>query len=164
MVGKIIELEAYLRDTVRQVKSKIQEVEGIPPDQQHITFADKELRDENTLSSYGIKKKSTLHLIIHVVKIMTGETRELKVNHNDTIGQIKQTIQDMDYIPSNQQHITFADKELYDQNTLSYYNIQNESILNLTTLEMKQMISEMMIRVKTMTGTESNVFWHHPSG
>ena len=130
-------------DTVENLKQIISEKIGIPLDEQRLIFGGKFLEEGCILSDYNIQEYSTVFWVLRLhdlvpidiyVKMSTGNTITMCVEPDESIAHVKQRIQAMEKVPSDQQLLTYSGVELEDGRCLRERGIGNGSTIKLVCL------------------------------
>nr|GLL41185.1 uncharacterized protein LOC109176522 [Ipomoea trifida] len=133
---KSVIVEVRGQDTINTVKAVIQAKENIPPNHHTLFYNGKQLEEDKTLASLGIRGHSTLHMIFNpketlkvYVKTLTGETVGTQVRILYTILDVKTVVESKVGYPVKV--LEFGGKMLEDSETVSFYNIRDGSILEI---------------------------------
>ncbi|CAN6348618.1 unnamed protein product [Urochloa humidicola] len=138
--GLIFTVDVDSADTIDNIKNKIENDHGFPKSRQCLIFANEQLEGKRTLTDYNICKESTLLLVLHpcqgdsmqiIVRELTRKTFTFRVKSSDTVNSVKVKVYEMKGIRPTHQRFIFAGKQLEDTRTLAYYNIKNESTIDL---------------------------------
>jgi len=138
LTGKTVSIEVEEGESIEDVKAKIAEKEGIPPEQQRLIFGGQQLQDSKTLDDYDVGDDATLHLVLRLrggmqlfVKTLTGKTVSIEVEEGESIEDVKAKIAEKEGIPPEQQRLIFGGQQLQDSKNLDDYDVGDDSTLHL---------------------------------
>lgn len=143
--NKCISLNCQRNDLIKDLKGKIEKIEGIPSSKQQLLFCGKKLEDENKIQNYSIQDYSIIQvlndddslILIHIVSIGFRSFRML-VKPTDLIKNIKDEIEKNEGIETSKQQLMLYGINLENDKSVQYYSIkQNQELYLLNELNSK---------------------------
>ena len=139
LAGRTIMLMVTPRDTVAQVKAKIEQQEGIPVSKQRLIFVGDQLHDDHRLLDYRIEHESAVHLVFRegdsfevYVRGPSGRSYVFEVDPNDSVDQLKSKLKDREGIPPDVQCYFLEDQLLNSDSSLGENGVTSGSTLRLS--------------------------------
>lgn len=140
LTGKTITIDTDASTTIFELKMMIQDKEGVPPDEQRIIFAGKEVDNDTTIMDSNYQHDSIYHLLFRFpggmqifIRTACGGLKILDTESSESIQKIKEKICDRERVHVTQQTLIFEGKELENRRTLKDYHIQKENTISLVT-------------------------------
>jgi hypothetical protein len=135
--GRVITLDVESSDPIEHVKAKIEDTEGIPPDQLWLVIGRTLLVDGKIVSDYSIKEGATIRMVPRTIHFVVKGTRitqpiTLELEPWASIKLVKDTLQDKVGIPADQQRLVCGGIRMKDDRALLDYTVRDRSILYLS--------------------------------
>ena len=140
--GQTISVKVTPQDTVRDVKQKIFEQEGIPVDKQRMIFVGEQLNDDDRLLDHRIEHESAVHLVFRsglsfqiFVQTRNGRTMVFECQPTTTVEKVKERVYSRERLHIDLQQLTFQGTVLENQSTLQECGIEHNSVIELSLQE-----------------------------
>lgn len=126
-------------DTIEEIKTQVEEKDGIPHHEQTLIFYTKKLEDGHFIQDYNIKNCSTIYLFLPLKgsgmqifgETITGNHITLEVEPNELIENLREKIKEKLGYECEDQIIIYGGKKLEDGNTLQDYSVQKHSTIHI---------------------------------
>ncbi len=139
LTGQTIVLTVTPRETVADVKVKIERQEGIPASRQRLIFVGEQLSDERRLLDYDIQHESAVHLVFREgdtfevsVRAPSGRSYVFEVDPNDSVDQLKEKLRYREGIPLDIQQLYFNNEVLQSDRSLGECGVTPGAYLRLS--------------------------------